>query len=80
MEQIIEAIFDPNRAVEVRNAATQITRKDGAVIAGLIAAEMPNAVCAHAAVAAVKNHRIRLQVVANHAFINVLRVDGNNMR
>ncbi len=44
MEQIIEAIFDPNRAVEVRNATTQITRKDGAVTAGLIAAEMPNAV------------------------------------
>ncbi len=44
MEQILEAIFDPNRAVEVRNAATQITRKDGAVIAGLIAAETPNAV------------------------------------
>lgn len=43
-EQIIEAIFDPNRAVEARNAATQITRKDGAVIAGLIATETPNGV------------------------------------
>lgn len=40
-DQILEAIFDPNRAVEVRNAATQITRTDGTTIAGLISAETP---------------------------------------
>jgi putative membrane-bound dehydrogenase-like protein len=40
-EQLIEAIFDPNRAVELRNAATQVTRKDGAIVLGLLAAETP---------------------------------------
>lgn len=40
-EQLIEAIFDPNRAVELRNAATQITKKDGGVLLGLLAAETP---------------------------------------
>lgn len=40
-DQILEAIFDPNRAVEMRNAATQITRTDGTTIAGLISAETP---------------------------------------
>ena len=44
VEQILEAIFDPNRAVELRNAATQITGKDGSVIAGLIATETPGAI------------------------------------
>jgi len=43
-DQILEAIFDPNRAVEMRNAATQITRTDGGVIAGLISAETPASV------------------------------------
>lgn len=41
-EQIVEAIFDPNRAVEQRNAATQVTKKDGSVLLGLITAETPN--------------------------------------
>ncbi|HYF37001.1 MAG TPA: PVC-type heme-binding CxxCH protein, partial [Prosthecobacter sp.] len=40
-EQLIEAIFDPNRAVELRNAATQVTRKDGGIVLGLLAAETP---------------------------------------
>jgi putative heme-binding domain-containing protein len=40
-EQLIEAIFDPNRAVEVRNAATQITKKDGSLVLGLIVTETP---------------------------------------
>lgn len=40
-EQLIEAIFDPNRAVEVRNAATQITKKDGSLVAGLLVTETP---------------------------------------
>ena len=39
--QLIEAIFDPNRAVEVRNAATQVTRKDGTVLLGLLVTEAP---------------------------------------
>jgi putative membrane-bound dehydrogenase-like protein len=43
-EQILEAIFDPNRAVEQRNASTQITRKDGALMVGLIATETPNGI------------------------------------
>lgn len=43
-EQLIEAIFDPNRAVELRNAATQITRKDGAIILGLLVAETPGGI------------------------------------
>lgn len=42
VEQIVEAIFDPNRAVEQRNAAMQITKKDGSVLLGLVAAETPN--------------------------------------
>jgi putative membrane-bound dehydrogenase-like protein len=42
VEQIIEAIFDPNRAVEQRHAATQVTKKDGQVLLGLVAAETPN--------------------------------------
>jgi len=42
VEQILEAIFDPNRAVEQRNAATQVTKKDGTLVLGLIAAETPN--------------------------------------
>lgn len=44
VEQILEAIFDPNRAVELRNAATQITQKDGAIVLGLIALETPQSV------------------------------------
>lgn len=44
VEQILEAIFDPNRAVELRNAATQITKKDGSLVLGLIALETPHAV------------------------------------
>ena len=40
-EQLIEAIFDPNRAVEVRNAATQVTKKDGSVLLGLLVTETP---------------------------------------
>lgn len=40
-EQLIEAIFDPNRAVEVRNAATQITKKDGTLVLGLLVTETP---------------------------------------
>jgi putative heme-binding domain-containing protein len=41
-EQIVEAIFDPNRAVEQRNAATQVMKKDGSIVLGLIVAETPN--------------------------------------
>lgn len=44
VEQILEAIFDPNRAVELRNAATQITQTDGSLLVGLIAAETPGAI------------------------------------
>lgn len=40
-EQLIEAIFDPNRAVEARNAATQITKKDGSLVIGLLVTETP---------------------------------------
>ena len=43
-EQLIEAIFDPNRAVEQRNAVTQLTKKDGTIVAGLIAAEAPGSI------------------------------------
>jgi putative membrane-bound dehydrogenase-like protein len=41
MEQILEAIFDPNKAVEQRNVATEITQTDGSVLAGLISADTP---------------------------------------
>lgn len=40
--QILEAIFDPNRAVEQRNAATQVMQKNGSSIAGLITTETPS--------------------------------------
>lgn len=40
-EQLIEAIFDPNRAVELRNAATQVTTHAGAIFAGLLVTETP---------------------------------------
>ncbi|WP_395746233.1 PVC-type heme-binding CxxCH protein [Prosthecobacter sp.] len=40
-EQLIEAIFDPNRAVEQRNAATQVTKKDQSLLMGQLAAETP---------------------------------------
>jgi len=40
-EQLIEAIFDPNRAVEQRNAATQVTKKDKTLVVGQFAAETP---------------------------------------
>lgn len=40
-EQLIEAIFDPNRAVEQRNAATQVTKKDKSLLVGQIASETP---------------------------------------
>ena len=40
-EQLIEAIFDPNRAVEQRNAATRVTKQDQAIIVGQLAAETP---------------------------------------
>jgi len=40
-EQLIEAIFDPNRAVEQRNAATQVTKKDKTMVVGQLAAETP---------------------------------------
>ncbi len=44
MDQLLETIFDPKRAVELRNASTQITKQDGTQIAGLIAAEAPGSV------------------------------------
>lgn len=34
VEQLMEAILDPNRAVEQRNATTQVTKKDGSILAG----------------------------------------------
>ncbi len=40
-EQLIEAIFDPNRAVEQRNAATQVTKKDKTMLVGQLASETP---------------------------------------
>ncbi|MCB1277664.1 PVC-type heme-binding CxxCH protein [Prosthecobacter sp.] len=40
-EQLIEAIFDPNRAVELRNAATQVTKKDKTLVVGQLASETP---------------------------------------
>ena len=40
-EQLIEAIFDPNRAVEQRNAATRVTKQDQAIIVGQLTAETP---------------------------------------
>ncbi|MHB1077957.1 MAG: PVC-type heme-binding CxxCH protein [Prosthecobacter sp.] len=40
-EQLIEAIFDPNRAVEQRNAATQVTKKDQTLLVGQLASETP---------------------------------------
>jgi putative membrane-bound dehydrogenase-like protein len=43
-EQLIEAIFDPNRAVEQRNAATQITKKDGGTLLGQLVTETPSSV------------------------------------
>ncbi|MEN3943344.1 c-type cytochrome [Prosthecobacter sp. SYSU 5D2] len=42
--QILEAIFDPNRAVEQRNVTTQITRTDGSILAGILSAETPSAI------------------------------------
>ncbi|WP_050030048.1 PVC-type heme-binding CxxCH protein [Verrucomicrobium sp. BvORR034] len=44
VEQLMEAILDPNRAVEHRNATTRVTKKDGSILAGLIAAETPGAI------------------------------------
>lgn len=41
VEQILEAIFDPNKAVEQRNAATQVTQTDGSVLVGLLSADTP---------------------------------------
>lgn len=43
-EQLLEALFDPNRAVEQRNISTQITRKDGSTLLGIISAETPGGV------------------------------------
>ncbi|WP_395740673.1 PVC-type heme-binding CxxCH protein [Prosthecobacter sp.] len=43
-EQLIEAIFDPNRAVEQRNAATQVTKKDQTQLVGQLTAETPGSV------------------------------------
>ena len=40
-EQLIEAIFDPNRAVEQRNAATQVTKKDQSLVVGQLVSETP---------------------------------------
>lgn len=39
--QLIEAIFDPNRAVEQRNAATQVTKKDKTLVVGQLTSETP---------------------------------------
>jgi putative membrane-bound dehydrogenase-like protein len=43
-EQLIEAIFDPNRAVEQRNATTQVIQKDDTVALGLLVTETPNSI------------------------------------
>jgi putative membrane-bound dehydrogenase-like protein len=43
-EQLIEAIFDPNRAVEQRNAATQVTKKDHTLLVGQLVAETPGSI------------------------------------
>lgn len=40
-EQLIEAIFDPNRALEQRNAATQVTKKDKSLLVGQLVSETP---------------------------------------
>jgi len=42
--QLIEAIFDPNRAVEQRHATTQIQLKDGTIHLGLLVTETPGSV------------------------------------
>ncbi len=44
VEQLLEALFDPNRAVELRHATTQVTRQDGTALAGLLVAETPTSV------------------------------------
>jgi putative heme-binding domain-containing protein len=44
LEQLLEAILDPNRAVELRNATTQATRLDGTSLAGLLVAETPTSI------------------------------------
>lgn len=44
VEQLLEALFDPNRAVELRNATTQITRHNGTALAGLLVAETPTSI------------------------------------
>ena len=41
--QLIEAIFDPNRAVEQRYAQTVVLLDDGTAVSGLVVAETPNA-------------------------------------
>ncbi|MBE2283971.1 MAG: c-type cytochrome [Prosthecobacter sp.] len=64
-EQLIEAIFDPNRAVEQRNAATQVTKKDKSLVVGQLAAETPG------------NITIRLP---GGAEIVVLRTDIHEMK
>ena len=43
-DQILEAIFDPNRAVELRNASTQVTRSDGSIMLGLLSSETPTSI------------------------------------
>ncbi|MBV6501792.1 MAG: hypothetical protein CJBNEKGG_04311 [Prosthecobacter sp.] len=43
-DQILEAIFDPNRAVELRNASTQVTRSDGSIMLGLLSSETPSSI------------------------------------
>ncbi len=43
-DQILEAILDPNRAVELRNASTQITRTDGSIMLGLLSSETPSSI------------------------------------
>ena len=49
-DQIIEAIMDPSRAVEMRYLAHTVTLKDGRVIIGMIAEETPNSVTLKTAV------------------------------
>ncbi len=42
--QLIEAIFDPNRAVEQRNLTTKVTKKDGSILLGIATSEAPGAI------------------------------------
>jgi putative heme-binding domain-containing protein len=73
-EQLLEAILDPNRAVELRYLAQMVTLKDGRKLMGMIADESANSITLK--LGATTEVLLRKQVASREAGTKSLMPDG----